>query len=105
MLETNEAGLLRKLLPDLAPLAWRDVTDAMREKGFAQITQRYIEVNHDSGWSVIVLDEVGGASNFLGVEIDFCDVVACDVLGARRYEMDLDVREEAARNSALPQVA
>ncbi len=100
-----ESNPLRKLLPDLAPFQWREVTDAMRERGFAQLTSRYLEVTHDMGSTIVVLDEDGDASVFLGVEIDWCDVLAADVLGGRRYRADLTISEEIERDSQLPEVA
>lgn len=89
----------------LASWSWRDVTDAMREHGFAVVRSRFIDVTHDRGGTILAIDEDGDARVCLGVEIDFIDVIVADVIGRRLYEADLTIAEERARNSLLPEVA
>lgn len=98
------APLLRTLLPDLWPVAWRDVTAAMNEHGFPG---SFIEVEHDAGHTILSVDEDGDASTYLGVEMDeeMAREVVRDMRGPRRYEMDLSVAEEMRRDSNLPRVA
>lgn len=100
------ASPLRTLLPSLAPFEWRDCTDAMRERGFAQLRARYIEIRHDAGWTIASLEDFELVT-FLGVEIsdEFASTVAADVLGRCRYEADLTLADERVRDSQLPEVA
>lgn len=102
MLEAN-AGLLRKLLPDLPAWTWRDVTNAMRERGFAGYSQ-YVEVEHDAGATILAIDD-GELAGCIGVEIDWADVVIADVLNRRCFEADLTIKQDLERDSALPEVA
>lgn len=95
-----DAPLLRRLLPDLVRWTWRDVTDGIAHH-VRVTTTRYVEVEHDGGHTIVALDEDGDASVWVGVDLDWCDVVAADVRGARRHEADLDVLEAAQ----LPRVA
>jgi hypothetical protein len=64
---------------------WCDRTEDMADAGFPAHSTRYVEVAHDRGYSLICIDETG-AQLWSGVEIDWLDVVAADVAGARRYE-------------------
>lgn len=98
MSETNTAALLRKLLPDLPAWTWRDVTEHLTRHACGDC---FVEVTHDAGTTIVEISDNGAARVWFGVDIDWCDVIAADVRGTRRYEADLDVLEAAQ----LPRVA